>query len=100
MHLAHEHRRRAGHLGQVAAIGGDGRGGVADRAADVHRCIGRAAGPAGAAGHHGADPSDAPVRRQPAGRDLHAASGQAEGCVEANAGSAMQASKTRITVGT
>ena len=30
----------------------------------------------------------------------HVASGQAEGCVDANAGSAMHASKTRITVGT
>ena len=33
-------------------------------------------------------------------RHAHVASGQAEGCVVANAGSAMQASKTRITVGT
>ena len=100
MHLSQEDRRSTDHLGETAPVRGDGRGGVADRAADIHRVEGRAARPSGTTRHHGADAGDARVRRQPAGRDVHCASGQAEGCVEANAGSAMQASNTRITVGT
>ena len=87
-------------LGQQRPVRGDGAGVVADRAADVHRRVGPAADAAGRGRHQRADAGDAPVGRQPVGATAHVASGQAEGCVDANAGSAMHASKTRITVGT
>ena len=100
VHLAQVHRRRADRRGEVPSIGGDRIRVVADDDADVHRRIGAGAQAAGTAGHQRADAGDAPVGREPVGRDAHVASGQADGWVDAKAGSAMQASKTRITVGT
>ena len=98
--LAQEDRRCAGRLAQQRPVRADGAGVITDRGADVHRRVRRATDAPRSGRHQRANAGDAPVGRQPVGANAHVASGQAEGCDDANAGSAMHASKIRITVGT
>ena len=100
VHLAQEDRRGAERLGEPGAIDGDRRRIVADGHAEIHRRVAANADAAGTRRHERADAGDAPVGRERLAGADHVASGQAEGCVDANAGSAMHASNTRITVGT
>ena len=89
VHLTQEHRMRADARRQATPVLGHHRRLVTDSDADVHRCVRPRADAASARRHERADTGDAPVGREPAGVAGHAASGQADGCVEANAGSAI-----------